>query len=208
MGLYADRIFPFFADKELNSPRLGEHRAAVLRDVAGEVLEIGFGSGANLPYYPAEVRRLTAIEPAGGMTRRAAGRIAAWPGALALQHLAGERLPFADAHFDSVVITLTLCSVDDPEAVLGETQRVLRPGGTVHFLEHVASSDPKVRAWQDRLNGVSRVIGCGCNLNRDTAGALLEAGFTFVRLDHGHMPVPRRLAALYPTILGLAVAPN
>ena len=207
MGLYADRIFPFFVDKELNSPELGEHRADVLRDVAGDTLEIGFGSGANLPYFPANVTRLAAIEPAGGMTRHAAERIAAWPGTVTLQQLAGEQLPYEDAQFDSVVITLTLCSVKDPAAVLSEMRRVLRPGGTVHFLEHVAASAPKTRAWQDRLNRVSQVVGCGCNLNRDTANTFLRGGFTFQRLDHARMPGPRLLAALHPTIRGVAVAP-
>lgn len=207
MGLYAEKVFPRLSENALNNRQMGKHRAAALRDVSGEILEIGFGSGSNLPYYPAEVTHLTAIEPSGGMTARAAERIAQWPGTVALQHLAGERLPFEDAKFDAVVTTLTLCTVDDPAAVARETRRVLRPGGKVHFLEHVASTSAKARTWQGRLNGLNRVIACGCNLNRDSTATYLEAGFNITRLEHVFMPGPDFMKPLFPGILGVAVAP-
>ncbi|MGH7858128.1 MAG: class I SAM-dependent methyltransferase [Candidatus Binatia bacterium] len=205
MGLYGDVVFPWLLD-HLEGPELRELRAATVKEAAGEVLEIGFGTGGNLPWYGEGVSSVTAVEPASGMNRRARRRIAGAPVPVKLVPGPGEALPFADASFDSVVMTITLCTVEDPVSVLAGARRVLRPGGRYCFFEHVASADPKVRTWQNRLNGISRVIGCGCNLNRDTEASIRTAGFRLERLEHvvsRAMPIPK----LYPLITGVAVKP-
>ena len=208
MGFYGDTILPWFMDRDMSGPEMDAERKRVLDGVAGEVLEIGFGTGANLPHYPAGVEALSAIEPSGSMSRRAQERIAAWPGTLDLRTLAGERLPYEDGRFDTVVMTLTLCSVDDVAAVLGETRRVLRPGGKVHFWEHVAAEHARTRKWQDRLTPLHRAIGGNCHLNRDAEGAYRAAGFMIHDVDRFPVPAaPRPLRPLFPCIRGIAVKP-
>ncbi len=207
MGFYAEWIAPRLFERSLNNPELDAVRAAVLADVSGDVLEIGFGSGSNLPHYPAHVKQLAAVEPSGGMTKQAQRRVTEWGGTLDLRHLAGEQLPFGDAAFDAVVITLTLCTVHDMDSVLSETRRVLRPGGRLYFLEHVASADPKARRWQERLNGLNRIIACGCNLNRDAGGAIRRAGFTVQDVQQAAAPGPAWFVPLVPTIRGVALKP-
>jgi ubiquinone/menaquinone biosynthesis C-methylase UbiE len=181
-------------------------RREVLRDVSGRILEIGFGTGVSLPGYPPHVRRLVAIEPAASMARFSAPRIAAWGGSVEMHPLAGERLPFADAEFDSAVTLLTLCSVSDPVMVAGELCRVLRPGGALHFIEHVAASSPRAARWQRRLDPLQRVVACGCNLTRDTEATLAGVGFRFERIERGPLPGdPPLMKHLFPTIWGKAV---
>jgi len=208
MGFYSNWILPWICDRELSDPALHSIRRDVLRDVSGCVLEVGFGSGSNLPFYPADVRRLVVVEPSAGMSRLASKRIAEWGGEIESHRLEGERLPFEDASFDSVVITLTLCSVRDPARVLTEIRRVLRPGGGYHFLEHVASSKPRDCAWQRRLNGLNAALGGGCQLLRDSERAIAEAGFMFERIERGILPgggiIPRWL---FPVVWGKALAP-
>lgn len=207
MGFYRETILPWIMDRTGDGPAVRRIRADVLRDVSGRVLEIGFGTGLNLPAYPASVREITAVEPSGGMNRRAARRIARWGGTVHVHALAGEALPFADRSFDAVVITLTLCSVDDPVRVLAEARRVLVPGGTLHFFEHVASDDPAWRRRQDRMNGVQRLLAGGCNLNRDSEKNIRAAGFRIERIERGLLPgLPRWVGKLEPLIWGRAVA--
>ncbi len=209
MGIYAERLFPWLLDRALGDPRIAARRQALVAQASGEVLEIGFGSGATLPFYDsAKVTRLTVVEPSEGMNRRAAARLAASPVPVRSLPGAGEALGFDAASFDTVVCCLTLCSVADPPRVLAEVRRVLRPGGRFLFLEHVASDDPRRRRWQDRLNPVQRVVAVGCNLNRDSAAMVRAAGF------HLPPPVPQiepafgALAPLLPIIAGVAVAPT
>ena len=205
MGLYSDWIFPWITERESEDADVQAIRRSVLRDVAGRVFEIGFGTGANLPFYPPGVTRLAAVEPSAGMRRRAAGRVAAWNGEVEFHPLAGERLPFDDASFDTAVITFVLCSVRSPAAVLSEARRVLRPGGSYHFLEHVLSSEPRPRTWQRRLNRTHAALGCGCELVRDTEPAIAGAGFDFQRIDRGQIHSRGFLRKLYPGVWGKAV---
>ncbi|WP_156255836.1 class I SAM-dependent methyltransferase [Sandarakinorhabdus oryzae] len=207
MGLYAETIFPWLLDKALGHPNIMRRRQALVSGARGEVLEIGFGSGATLPFYdPATVSSLTVVEPSEGMNRRAAAHLAASPVPLTSVPGAGEKLPFADARFDTVVCCLTLCSVQDVGQVLAEVRRVLKPGGRFLFLEHVLSDDPDRQRWQQRLNPVQRVVGVGCNLNRPSAQLVRDAGFI---LDP--MPVQEEerafgaLKKLTPLVMGSAV---
>ncbi len=204
MGIYAEKIFPWLQDK-LESQEMGKQRALALKEVSGDVLEIGLGTGANLPYYGERVRSLTAVEPSPGMRARAEQRAKETGRTLTLTQHSGKQLPFDDARFDTVVITLVLCTVEDVSAVLREVLRVLRPGGKYCFLEHVASSDPKVRKWQDRLNSIWKVVGCGCNLNRDTERAIRSAGFAVDKFDRATLC--GGLGGLQPLIRGVANKP-
>jgi ubiquinone/menaquinone biosynthesis C-methylase UbiE len=204
MGVYADVIFPWIFDT-IEGPELGALREECARRAAGDVLEIGLGAGKTLPHYGPAVRSLTAIEPSAGMSRRAHERLKAVSFPTKLVPLAGESLPFEDASFDEAVVTLTLCSVADPDRVLAETHRVLRPGGRLHFLEHVASSEPRFRRLQNWLNPIERIIGCGCNLNRDTAAVIERAGFAFAEIERLISDAMPLYPPLFPLIRGIAV---
>jgi ubiquinone/menaquinone biosynthesis C-methylase UbiE len=207
MGLYSETIFPWLLDKALGHPNIMRRRQALVSGASGEVLEIGFGSGATLPFYdPARVTGLTVVEPSEGMNRRAAAHLANSPVPIRSVPGAGERLPFADACFDTVVCCLTLCSVADVNQVLAEVKRVLKPGGRFLFMEHVLSDDPERQRWQQRLNPIQKLVGVGCNLNRASAQMVRDAGFS---LDP--MPVQEvehafgALKTLTPLVMGSAV---
>lgn len=203
MGLYSERLFPWLLDRALSHPRIEARRAALVGQARGEVLEIGFGSGATLPFYdPKRVTRLTVVEPSQGMNRRAEARIAASPIAVRSMPGAGERLPFDAAVFDTVVVCLTLCSVDDPMAVLAEVRRVLKPGGLFLFLEHVLSEDAGRARWQRRLTPIQKVVGVGCHLDRDTAAMVRAAGFELGPLGQEEERAFGALAPLTPLIAG------
>lgn len=182
-------------------PLLSPYRQQTAGRATGEVLEIGAGTGANLPYYRPEVS-LTVVEPNPHMARRLARRAAQMGRGVAIVAAAGERLPFPDASFDSVVSTLVLCSVGDLDQAVREARRVLRPGGAFYFYEHVAARGQRLRRWQDRLNRPWRCIGQGCNLNRDIASAIRRAGFSQVEVTAFDLPVAFPLTR--PSIIGVA----
>jgi ubiquinone/menaquinone biosynthesis C-methylase UbiE len=206
MGLYSEIIFPWLLDRALGHPNIMRRRQALVRGARGEALEIGFGSGATLPFYdPAKVTSLTVVEPSEGMNRRAAAHLAQSPVPVRSVPGAGERLPFPDASFDTVVCCLTLCSVQDVGKVLAEVRRVLKPGGRFLFLEHVLSNDPDRQRWQHRLTPIQKVIGVGCHLDRPSAELVRDAGF---RLEP--MPVQEEepafgaMRTLTPLVMGAA----
>lgn len=204
MGYYADHVFPWILDR-MESPAMGRERERTLRDVGGEVLEIGLGTGANLPFYPPDVRTIFAVEPVTGMNVRAERRAAAAGRHVQLTAHNGARLPFENDRFDSVVITLVLCSVPDRLALLAEAARVLRPDGSYYFLEHVLSSSRRARSWQRRFNGVSKRIGCGCELIHEAAHTIGDSGFKIDAFEQ--LTLPGQLGALYPLIRGHARKP-
>ena len=205
MSFYAEWLFPRMLDRGLNTPGINARRARLLANAQGRVLEIGFGTGATLDYYDfALVDSLTVVEPSTGMNKLAAKRIAASGGRVDIVPGAGEHLPFAEASFDTVATSLTLCSVTDVPAVLAEIRRVLRPGGLFLFLEHVASDDPARRRWQSRLTPVQKVIGVGCHLDRPTASLVRDAGFDVPDLEQQIEP-SMPFAKLVPLVEGIAV---
>jgi len=206
MGIYSERIFPWLLDRALGHPAIDARRAALVGAASGDVLEIGFGSGATLPFYDAgRVKQLTVVEPSDGMNRRAAGRLAASPVPVRSVPGAGEGLPFADASFDTVVTCLTLCSVDDPPQVLAEIRRVLRSGGSFLFLEHVLSDDADRRRWQVRLTPLQKIVGVGCHLDRDTAAMVRAAGLALPPVVQEQERAFGALAPLTPLIAGQAL---
>jgi len=183
MGLYADYIFPRLMDHVMRAPAFEEQRKRALAGVSGRVLEIGFGTGLNLPHYPSAVTWLTGIEPTRLLDDRVAERSRPLAMPVEVLRLRAEALPWEDQQFDCVVSTWTLCSIADPLRALSEVRRVLRSDGTFVFLEHGRSDDPKVARWQNILNPFQRLFACGCHLNRQVDRLIVENGFTIERLD-------------------------
>ena len=181
---------------------LRAHRERLLASAEGRVLEIGAGTGANLTFYREGVETITLAEPEAPMARRLARRIREQPRAVELVQAPAEQLPLADAQFDTVVSTLVLCTVIDQARALRELRRVLKPGGRLLFIEHVRSDEPRLASWQDRLNGVNRVVAYGCNCNRSTLDAIRAAGFTITSLERHKMP--KAPPFVRPLVIGMA----
>ena len=183
--------------------RLAPYRELTAGRAWGDVVEIGGGTGANLPFYRPDVR-LTVVEPNPHMAKRLFSRATKLGREVTVVPDVGERLPFSDASVDSVVTTLVLCMVDDLPRVVAEARRVLRPGGALFFYEHVISPSAAVRRWQDRINPMWRFITTGCNLNRDISGAIKSAGFSEVEVSAFELSVG--LPVTVPNIVGVATA--
>ncbi len=165
MGFYSRYIFPQLLDWAMADPVFGRLRRELLADVRGEVLEIGFGTGLNLAYYPESVTKITTVNPNRGMNRLAKRRIQSSSKIVDIKNISGEALPMPNQSFDSVVSTWTLCSIVNLDKALAEIYRVLRPGSGLFFLEHGLSNEPEVQVWQDRLTPIQKLLGDGCHLN-------------------------------------------
>jgi ubiquinone/menaquinone biosynthesis C-methylase UbiE len=167
MNIYSQLIFPTLIDRVMSGENFANYRRIVLADAVGSVLEIGFGTGLNLAYYPqGQVDKITTIDVNPGMNKLAQKRIAASSIEIDFQVLNGEKLPMADDTFDTVVSTWTLCSIKQVETAISEIHRVLKPGGKFLFIEHGLSNEPKIQTWQHRLTPIQKVIGDGCHLDR------------------------------------------
>ena len=184
---------------------LRDKRRALLSDATGDALEIGAGTGLNLDLWPGSVRRLVLTEPDPHMAAQLRKRVADSSRKVEIVEAPGERLPFEDASFDTVALTLVLCTAPEPAAVLREVRRVLRPGGGFLFLEHVRSDDPGLARWQDRLHGPWCAFGCGCNCNRPTLDTIRSSSLEVERVDEGELP--KAPPIVRPLISGLARAP-
>ena len=199
MGLYCKYSFPRILDWSLATEVVERQRRLTLAPARGATLEIGFGTGLNLPHYPQEVTKLTVLDSERMLARRVAVRVAASRIPVSQVQLdASRRLPFEDSSFDTVVTTLTLCSIADARAALAEMRRVLKPEGRYLFLEHGLSDDAKTRRRQEIYNPFQRVVACGCNVNRPIDLMIEEAGFRLARLDRFVMAdTPRILGEMY-----------
>lgn len=207
MGFYDDRVLPHLINLVMNNKQTRRIRSRVCADLSGEVVEIGFGTGHNLPFLSDKVTSLRAVEPSARSVELARDRIGAAPFPVDVVGLDGQRLPLDDASADAALCTWVLCTIPDPVAALCEVRRVLRPGGSLHFVEHGRSPDDKVRRWQDRLNGVQQHMAGGCNLNRDIPALVEAAGFTIERLDTYYgKGEPKFLGYLYEGVATPAAA--
>lgn len=204
MGLYRSHVLPRVIDVVLNRADLHPVRDRVADGLAGEVVEVGFGSGLNVPHYPPAVTRVLAVDPATAGRKLAAARIAANSVPVTFAGLDGEQLPLPDAHIGHVLITWSLCTIPDPGRALGEIYRVLRPGGVLHFAEHGRSPDPRVARWQDRLNPLQQLVAGGCHLNRPIDTLITGSGLRITQLDNYYLLGPKILGY---TFEGRAVKP-
>ena len=182
MGFYAERIFPKIMNLVMNTKQSRRIRSEVCAPLAGDVLEIGFGSGLNLPHLPETVVRLRAVDPMQRGRVIAAKRLAASAVPVDFVGLDGQQLSLKDHSVDAVLATWTLCSSPDAVAAVREVRRVLKPGGKFHFVDHGRAPDEKVRKWQNRLNGLQNRMACGCNLNRDIPALIESGGLTIEQL--------------------------
>jgi ubiquinone/menaquinone biosynthesis C-methylase UbiE len=204
MGIYQDRILPRLTDVAMSRREFTAIRARVSAGLRGEVLEIGFGSGLNVPHYPAAVTRVLAVGPAAAGRKLAAARVAASPVPVEYAGLDGQALPLEAASVDHVLTTWTLCTIPDPARALAEVCRVLRPGGSFHFAEHGRSPDARVAAWQDRLTPWQRRLAGGCHLNRPIGRLVAGSGLTLTRVENYYAKGPRPFGYMYE---GTAVRP-
>jgi ubiquinone/menaquinone biosynthesis C-methylase UbiE len=188
MGFYRERVVPRIIELAMDTKVMAEERAKCLAGVSGAVLEVGFGTGHNLPFYPAAVKRLLAVDPSTEGAKLARKRIDAVPFPVEYAPLEGEHIALPDASVDSVVSTYTLCTIADPDTALRHMLRVLRPGGRFFFLEHGRSHEPEVCRWQHRLNGFANVLLGGCNLNRDIEALIRGAGFELEAVEQYYVP--------------------
>lgn len=182
MPFYRDQVLPRVTDLALSGKEFTRLRAEVCAGLEGEVVEVGFGSGRNVPHYPSTVERVRAVDPATVGRKLAAGRVAASPVPVDYIGLDGESLPVGDASVDHVLTTWTLCTIPDVDRALAEVRRILRPGGSFHFVEHGRAPDPAVRRWQDRLDPLQQRLFGGCHLNRPIDDLVRRAGLDVTEL--------------------------
>jgi ubiquinone/menaquinone biosynthesis C-methylase UbiE len=204
VGLYSEQVVPRLVEWTLGTSGFHKFRARTTEGLSGRVVEIGFGSGLNLPHYPPEVEIVLAVEPASVARRRAERRIR--EAAVPVEHvgLDGQLLPLEDTSCDAALCTFTLCTVPDPSLALAELLRALKPGGTVHFLEHGLSPDPGVAKWQHRIEPLQRRLADGCHLTRDASSLVEQAGFVMQRNEQFYVQGPKPWGWL---TLGVAAKP-
>jgi len=183
MGVYQEQLLPRFQDVVMNRKATRAVRARVCEGLRGEVVELGFGTGLNARYYPAEVTKILAVEPSKVCMQLAQPRITRTPATVELAGLDGEHLDLPSEHFDAVLSTWTLCTIPNLALALEEIRRVLRPDGSFHFVEHGHAPDANIARWQHRLEPLNRCLAGGCHLTRRIAESIEEAGFTLEHLD-------------------------
>jgi ubiquinone/menaquinone biosynthesis C-methylase UbiE len=191
VGFYREHVLPRLVDRACGTGELRRWRRQVTAGLSGTVVEIGFGSGLNMPAYPPEVHLVYAVEPAMTARRLAEERIA--ESHVHVEHigLQGESIPLDDASCDGALSTFTLCTIPGVEAALAEVRRVLRPGGRFHFLEHGLSPDASVASWQRRLEPAQKLLADGCHLTRNPGDLVRAAGFEIERLESRYAQGPK-----------------
>jgi ubiquinone/menaquinone biosynthesis C-methylase UbiE len=205
MSAYGDHVLPRLVNLACNTTIAREQRARVCSGLEGDVVEIGFGSGLNVPFYPAGVRRVSAVEPADTGWKLAAKRVGESPVPVERSGLDGQSLPFPDDSFDTALSTWTMCTIPDVQAALLEVRRVLKPGGKLHFAEHGLAPDENVQRWQHRLDPLQQRVFGGCHLTRPIVDLLTQAGFSIKELDvYYEDGSPKFIGA---NSLGVAVSP-
>jgi ubiquinone/menaquinone biosynthesis C-methylase UbiE len=204
MGIYGDHVLPHIINFACGMKQSRPLRERACAGLQGRVVELGFGSGHNLPFYPAAVSAVTAIEPSDTAWRLATKRLDRAAVRVERGGLDGQSLPYPDASFDSALSSWTLCTIPDAVAALEEVRRVLVPGGTLHFVEHGLAPDAKVRRMQRRLEPMQKRMFGGCHLTREIADLITKAGFEIIELDEFYeQGAPKTMGA---ASLGIAVS--
>lgn len=196
-GFYERRILPRLLDLAMRGKEATRFRARLVPQARGVTLEVGVGSGLNLPFYGERVERLLAVDPSEELLRMARKRARGAAIPVELMAHSGEALPLADASVDTVVITFALCTIPDPGKALREARRVLKPSGELLFAEHGLAPDESVRRWQRRLNPLWRRVAGGCNLDRSIDELIAAAGFRFAGLETEYAKGPRPMSYVY-----------
>jgi ubiquinone/menaquinone biosynthesis C-methylase UbiE len=198
VGLYGEQVLPRLTNLMLGNAEFGKKiRARACAGLRGDVLEIGFGSGLNLPFLPAEVSGIWTVEPSRVALELARSRITTSPVPVHLGSLDGARLEFPDDRFDAALSTMTLCTIPDVSVALSELRRVLKPGAEFHFAEHGLADDPKTVSRQRRFEPMQKRFAGGCHLARDIAALISAAGFEITELDRRFMKGPKPWSYMY-----------
>jgi ubiquinone/menaquinone biosynthesis C-methylase UbiE len=198
MSIYEDHVLPHLIDLACSTKPTRKQREKVVHLAEGDVLEIGFGSGLNLPYYDAgKVRKIFGLEPSAGMRRKAQPNVDAAGLDVEFIDLPGEEIPLESNSVDTVLVTFTLCSIADALTALEGMRRVLKPGGKLLYCEHGAAPDESVRRWQERLNPGWRRFSGGCNMNRDIPALIESSGFRISTDERMYIPGVKILSYNY-----------
>ena len=191
MGFYDKYVLPRLVKIGMNTRVLNAEREKCLAGSEGEVLEVGFGNGLNLRHYPPQVKKLVGVDPSSEAEKLARKDIRRMSFPVEVHTASAEALPFADARFDTVAITWTLCTIPDPARALNEMKRVLKESGRLHFVEHGLAAEPGVVRWQHRLNPIQKALCGGCHLNRDIGALIIGAGFHMESIETYYVKGPR-----------------
>jgi ubiquinone/menaquinone biosynthesis C-methylase UbiE len=197
MGFYSERVLPHVINLSMRNSELRPLRQRVTSHAHGRVLEIGIGSGLNLPFYGPQLQELVGVEPSERLLEMARGAAIASKVPLTLLRGSAESIPIEDGTIDTVVTTCTLCSIPDAGRALAELRRVLKPGGQLLFAEHGLAPEERVRKWQHRLTPAWKKIGGGCHLNRPIRSLVESAGFEIVELETGYLKGPKPMTFMY-----------
>ena len=197
MRFYDKLVLPRLLDLVMRNNRLDTYRHATISAARGRVLEIGVGSGVNLPIYGPRVDQVYGIDPSPELLHRANERIADAQVSVSLVRASAEQLPFSDAAFETLVMTWTLCSIPNPSTALGEMRRVLKSGGRLLFVERGLSNEVRIIRWQHRLTPGWKRIGGGCHLDRKMDELIRAAGFRIDTLEADYMPGPKPWTFMY-----------
>ena len=187
MGFYSNVIIPYFYDSSMDSEEINKGRKSILSKITEEeILEIGFGTGINLKFYPQNVHKIIGVDANGGMLKQANKKI---NGKITIELInqSSESLPFPEHSINAVVSTFTLCSIKEINTALKEIYRVLKPGSKYYFLEHGLADNPRTQRWQHRLNPIQNIWADGCNLNRDMKTLIEDAGFNIIEMKNYYM---------------------
>jgi ubiquinone/menaquinone biosynthesis C-methylase UbiE len=204
---WTDEVVPRFTDKMLGNRDVAEHRKRVIEGLRGDVVEIGFGSGLNVPHYPGDVTTVFAVDPSLVGRKLSASRVAQSSVPIRFVGLDGESLPLGDSSVDAALSTFTLCTIPDAARAMREVYRVLRPSGQFHFLEHGLCPEAGIARWQHRLNPIQQRVAGGCTLDRPIEGFIRDAGFDITQLHHDQLAGPRFMRPWAYLYEGIATKP-